>query len=181
MSFHNRPHWWSRRPDRREDEARHHTDRIYRPTGVTVLAVLNFVGVGLSVLVLLVALVTPRPAPQSVPASSGQGSPFTDMLQRIEEEQQASAQSAQIWILASTSAIEIPLGLITGIGLWRLRSWARKLALFLYGGGAILLLLLSYSRPLTGSTLITILIGGMAFIYLLRPEVRAAFYDQSYT
>jgi hypothetical protein len=171
MAVSNGPYLWGRRSKRGVEKAPGKRDR---PLGVTVLAVLNFVGVALSALVLLIALLTPRPAPEPTPASSDPGAPFSDMIQRIAEEQ----ASAQIWVLAVTSLVEIPLGLVMGIGLWKLRRWGRKLAMFVYGGGAILLLLVSFSQPLTGSTLIAVLTGGTAFIYLLQPQIRAAFYDE---
>jgi hypothetical protein len=178
MAVSNGPYLWRRRSRRGAKTTLRDSGKRDRPVGVTVLAVLDFVGVGLAALVLLIALLTPRAAPEPDPTSLSLGAPFNDMIQRIEEEQ-ASAQAAQLWILACSSAIEIPLGLVTGMGLWRLRSWARKLSMFFYGGGVILLLLVSFSRPISVSTLIGILTGGTAFVYLLQPHIRAAFSDRA--
>ncbi len=187
MSYSDNPDSRSHRFNWRRVPSRD-SDRRERPTGVTVLAVLNFVSVGLLALALLVAILTPRqalqltPRPTPLPSSSTSDIDrmMTDMTQLIREEEasgQAARVDAAIAAAAITATLGIPLGLIVGIGLWRLRVWGRKIAVFSYGAVAMLTLLVGYSRPLTGSSLIGILISGAAFIYLLRPEVRATFYD----
>lgn len=145
-----------------------------RPTGVTVLAVLNFIGAGLQVLALLLLILVP-PQPVFPEGLGNDPTGFGSILQRMEEEQLAT----QRMITGLVVLVTAPLSLLTGFGLWRLRPWARKLSLVLYGLAVILTLLSSYSRPLTGSSLISILVSGAAFIYLLRPEVGAAFTEES--
>jgi len=149
-------------------------DTRVRPTGVTILAVLNFIGAGLQVLALLLLILVP-PQPLLPDGLGNDPTGFGSTLQRMAEEQLAT----QRMITGCVALFTIPLSLVTGIGLWRLKPWARKLALVLYGLAVILTLLGSYSRPLTGSSLISILVSGAAFIYLLRPEVGAAFTEQS--
>jgi uncharacterized membrane protein (DUF2068 family) len=132
--------------------------------------VLNFIGAGLQLLaLLLLILVPPQPVFQEGLGNDPTG--FGTMLQRMEEEQLATQRMITGFVVLVTA----PLSLVTGFGLWRLRPWARKLSLVLYGLAVILTLLSSYSRPLTGSSLISILVSGSAFVYLLRPEVGSAF------
>lgn len=143
-----------------------------RPVGVTILAVLNFIGVTLVTLNLLAAILAPRAVPPASLSSSGAGQSISGIVQDALDRDAAANNFGAVL----EALVGIPIGLVVGIGLWRLRSWGRKVALFHYGGGAILLLLLSYSRPLTGAILTQVIISGAAFIYLLRPEVRAVFY-----
>jgi hypothetical protein len=145
-----------------------------RPTGVTILAVLNFIGAGLQLLALLLLIFVPPPTV----FTEGVGNDptgFGTMLQRIQEEQLAT----QRMITGCVALFVAPLSLATGIGLWRLRPWARKLSLVLYGLAVILTLLTGYSRALTGSSLISIAVSVAAFVYLLRPEVAAAFTERA--
>ncbi len=151
--------------------------RRVRPTGVTVLAALNFVGVGFSMLLLLYVTLSPPITPE-LPAAEqtalgDQSSPldFSGLARGIQVRQEQDVRN----LLACLAVIEIPFGIVVGVGLWQLRAWGRKLALWLYGGGAILSLLVNYTRPLTGATLISILIGAAVFVYLLQPDVRRAF------
>jgi uncharacterized membrane protein (DUF2068 family) len=78
-------------------------------------------------------------------------------------------------LLACVSVVEIAIGLVLGIGLWRLRPWARPLAMWLYALGGIGTLCLSLNRPLTGANLIGLVISAAAVYYLTRPEVARAF------
>ncbi len=141
-----------------------------RPTGVTILAALNFIATAIYVILLLSNILAPPKPPQQT-ASNGQ-----DQFERARTQFEESQASARTMTLVCTSLVGIPSGLAVGIGLWRLYPWGRKLALSLYGGGALLTLLLSYWVALS-SSLIGLLISGAAFVYLLRPDVQAAFYD----
>jgi hypothetical protein len=144
--------------------------RSDRPIGITILAVLNFMGVGLYLVALLLSIIALQ---TTEPQITRTNIAFDDMLRRLHEEH----VSAQISRLIFISLVGMPHGVAVSIGLWRLRPWGRILAIFLYGASAILLLLANLATPLTGASLIGILVSAGAFIYLIRPEVGAAFED----
>ena len=151
-----------------------------RPGGITALAVLNFITAGLSALVLLYLIATPNPADAPLYAANDipadPTNPFgvySDMWLRQSERQSAGSLRGAATLFG---AVGLVTGLPVGLGLWLLKSWGRKLALYLYGGGTFLSLLANFSRPLTGSALMGIVVGGLITYYLLRPEVIAAFY-----
>ncbi len=144
----------------------------HRPRGVTALAALNFLVAGIYSIFLISTMLEPQPAPVSLAMPSGD---FATWLDGIAQDTVRDLKSAQTTALVMSAAINIPLGLLVGIGLWRLAWWGSLLALLSYGANAIYILLSRYSESLTGSALIGIIISIAAFIYLLRPEVRAAF------
>jgi hypothetical protein len=74
-----------------------------------------------------------------------------------------------------TSLIQMAVGIIIGVGLWRLSLWAYYLAVAGYVLNIAFTLLSSLSTPITGSTLIGLIIPVIALFYLTRPEVRGAF------
>ena len=147
--------------------------KLERPAGVTAIAVLSFIASGLLVLMLLVDILAPRVVTRR-PIASDQDESSVSFMQLFQEEQ-ASAQTTK---LLCTSLAAVPFGLAVGIGLWRLCSWARTLTLFSHGAGTILLLLLNFSTPLTGASLVAIMASATIFVYLLRPEVGAAFGEE---
>lgn len=132
-----------------------------RPTGVTVLAVLNFISAGLSLLLIALALLLPAP----------EFGPDDSFLTQLRQE----AHSRE----ATSSIISGILGLLVclpiAIGLWRLRTWARAVAIVLSGAGVVFSLCSILSQPLTWGTLISLGIGVYVIIYLLQSHVDAAF------
>jgi hypothetical protein len=99
-------------------------DRSERPTGVTVLAILNIIGVLLAILLLLLIALQPAPPPpQKVTIGSGDQS-FTVEIPSAE-----SLIAETNGVTACISVVEIVIGLALAIGLWRLKLWARIVSL----------------------------------------------------
>ena len=146
-----------------------------RPRGVTVLAALNFLVAGIFTILLFSAVLDPQPATANLPMPSGNFDTWLDGIAQDTERELIADQNAAIFISA---VINVPVGLLVGIGLWRLARWGRKLALLFYGGSAMLILLFSYSMPLTGSTLLSVVTRVVAFVYLMHPDVHMAFQRQ---
>ncbi|MEA2573765.1 MAG: hypothetical protein QOH93_1063 [Chloroflexia bacterium] len=132
-----------------------------RPTGVTVLALLNFLSAGLSLLLLARIVfsleVVFHPSHEFMPG-------FPQMPAMV-----SRAEAVFIGILGTV--VCLPLA----IGLWGLRRWARVMALAVYIGGVTVTLCANFSSPIIGSTLLSLAIGAGAVIYLLRPETIRAF------
>jgi uncharacterized membrane protein (DUF2068 family) len=140
---------------------------MQRPTGVTILAVLAFVAAGLwltlSVFYLVVAVMPSR--------ANATSTGFEDML-------------IEAYIVALPLAPSA-LCLVTGVGLWKLRSWGRILAILLaalsfLGYAAALVkpfahtdLFLGFVFLVTG--LVYAAIDAGILIYLFRPRVKQAF------
>jgi hypothetical protein len=135
---------------------------------VTVLAVLNFVGAGLSLLLILLALLSPAPEPvSSAFAGSGAEEFYRQFLQEAYSRDRTSALISGIFGLL----VCLPIA----VGLWRLRTWARAMAIVVYGAGVVFTLCATFSEPITGGTLISLGIGVYLIIYLLQSHVDAAF------
>ena len=132
-----------------------------RPTGVTVLAVLNFIGVALSLLLIVLALLSPAPAPD----------PDSDFLTRFQQEARAGETTRAV----ATGIIGALVSLPMAVGLWRLRPWARVMAIVVYGASIVFTLCATLSEPITGGTLISLAIPAGVIVYLLQPHVDAAF------
>ena len=127
-----------------------------RPLGVTALAVLSFIGAGFLVQRLFIIVFYPP-----YPPGGGSLYPSREELQ---------------WEAGVPTMLGIALLLVVGIGLWRLKSWGRGMALLVYGFFIATTILVS-THTLYVSALITIVACGAAFYYLCRPEVREAFID----
>lgn len=135
-----------------------------RPTGVTVLAVLCFIGAGFAVL-------------------GGIGMLFVGGLGMA-----GAASRPGMAMLAGMGAfagvfllVMAALDVIVGVGLWKLLSWGRILALVLVGVGAVLAVLglfsaLVHFRPF--AVLWQIVVAAIYLLiiwYLTRPHVKQAF------
>lgn len=73
--------------------------------------------------------------------------------------------------------ISIIADAVAGFGLLLLRSWGLVVAVIVFGLAGTIALVSNFSTPLTGSTLMQILIPVLAVIYLLQPGVLRAFED----
>ena len=132
-----------------------------RPTGVTVLALLNFLSAGLSMLLVARVLLIPRETLlQGYELVPGFPQTFTFI-----------STTGAVFVGLAGTAICLPLA----IGLWKLRQWARIMALVVYIGGVLVTLCTNFTIPITGSTLLSMAIGVGAAIYLLQPEADRAF------
>ena len=132
-----------------------------RPTGVTVLAVLNFIGVVLSLLLIVLALLSPAAAP----------APDSDFLTRFQQEARASEATRAVAAGVIGALVCLPMA----IGLWRLRPWARAITIVVYGASIVFTLCATLSQPLTGLTLIRLAVAALVIVYLIQPDVDAAF------
>lgn len=130
-----------------------------RPTGVTVLAVLYFIGAGLfqrTLFPIILSLVTaPDPAPG---------------------ERVYSDVDMELWFTGTPAALGLALTLVTGIGLWLLKSWGRVVALSICGVIIAVAVMGSWGN-LYASAIVTILVSGTVFYYLCSPKVSKAFTD----
>jgi uncharacterized membrane protein (DUF2068 family) len=70
---------------------------------------------------------------------------------------------------------EAVVAVVVGIGLWRMARWAYVLAIGLYSLLTILALYSAFTSPFTASSLLSVVIPVAIVIYLLLPDVRAAF------
>lgn len=148
-----------------------------RPAGVTALAILKLLGVVFAVASIwfyqtqidarLEVLNAPRPAGIS------QNDEFVLSINRMTNDVTSSAV-ARLRILQVVTALEIPFGLALAWGLWKMRGWARSLAIGLAClsialGIAGMCLTLQMSVPLG------IIFNGFVIWYLRRDNVRDAF------
>jgi hypothetical protein len=122
---------------------------MQRPTGVTILAVLAFVGAGLLVLAALAmflggAIVSNMSAYPQVGMMAGIGSAILGV------------------IVLGFAALDV----LMGVGLWKLQNWARILTIVL-SGLALLGSVLSILSPFAHIHV---------FLFLIRPLILAAIY-----
>jgi uncharacterized membrane protein (DUF2068 family) len=136
-----------------------------RPTGVTILAVLAFIGAGLLVLLALLSLLGGA-------MLSSMAAPRMGML--------ASVGGAVIAVFLFVIAV---LYVVIGAGLWKLQNWARVLAIVL-AGLSVLASVLSILNPFAHHffffvfltrRLIVVAIDVWIIVYLLKPHVKQAF------
>ena len=139
-----------------------------RPTGVTVIAILDFIGAALFLLCGIAMII-------------GGGFMATMLSQG-----QGSAGAAGIFaglgaVMGFGFLVGAAIYIALGIGLWKLKGWARITTIVLTGIGAafqLLGLLMSLTHFALGNFLFTAVVLAIeAFIiwYLLKPEVKAAF------
>ena len=142
-----------------------------RPTGVTILAVLSFLGAGLYLLGAAVMFLVGSSA--GLAAMAGRGGGMGGPL---------AAMGAFAGIACLILAV---LCLVNGIGLLKLRGWARLLTILLVLLGVVFEVL-GIVRALPGMhvaiivwQLILIAIDAWIVIYLFKPHVNAAFGEPS--
>lgn len=142
-----------------------------RPTGVTILAVLSFLGAGLCLLAAAGMFLMGSSAGLAAMAGRGgnMGGPLAAM---------GAFAGIACLILAA-------LYLVNGIGLWKLLGWARLLTILLILLG-IVFEVMGIVRALGGMhvgiivwELILIAIDAWILMYLFKPHVKAAFGERS--
>jgi len=143
--------------------------RMGRPVGVTILAILNFIGAAFCLLG-GIGMILGGGFIATMLSQQGQGSAgAAGILAGL-----GAAAGVFIIIMAGISAL-------LGFGLWKLKGWARIITIVLYGISAALQLL-----GLLGSlahfnafaviwSAFWIAVDAFVIWYLLRPEVKAAF------
>lgn len=135
-----------------------------RPTGVSVLAILSFIGAGLTVLVALAFMMGSAAISQMV--GGGTGSAMFVGLGAI----------GGVFILGFAI-----LYLVVGFGLWTLKNWGRLLMLILaaigliFGALGLLSALMHMRIPVMVWQLIVCGIDVWIITYLLKPHVKQAF------
>jgi hypothetical protein len=135
-----------------------------RPTGVTIIAILQFIGAGLCILAGIGALVG-----ASFLGAAGGPAGAGGMFAML-----GGAVSIVLFIIAG-------IAILLGWGLWTLKEWARIVTIVLQGLallGAVLTLVQLGSAFLVGG-IIRLAISGLIIWYLLKPDVKAAFQGQS--
>ena len=138
-----------------------------RPVGVTILAILNFIGAGFCLLGGIGMILGGGFIATML--SQGQGAGAAGILAGL-----GAAAGVFIIIVGGISAF-------VGFGLWKLKEWARIVSIVLYGISAALQLL-----GLLGSlahfnafavvwSVFWVAVDAFVIWYLLKPEVKAAF------
>lgn len=141
-----------------------------RPVGVTVLAILYFIGAGLCVLGGLGMILGGGFMATMLSQQGGQGSAG------------AAGFFAGLGAVAGVFMIIMgAVGALVGFGLWKLKGWARIVAIVLAAiSGAFQLLgllgsLAHFNLFAVVWSLFWLAIDGLIIWYLLKPEVKAAF------
>ncbi|MGA8765901.1 MAG: hypothetical protein WB559_02685 [Candidatus Acidiferrales bacterium] len=135
-----------------------------RPTGVTILAVLAFIGTGLLTLAALAVLLG--------------GAIVANMAARPQFAMLAGIGGAVVGVMLLGVAV---LYVALGIGLWKLLNWARILLIVLCGLGVVfnalgLLSALVHFHPvLVFWRAIIVAVDLWIALYLLKPHVKQAF------
>jgi len=137
---------------------------MYRPVGVTILAILEFIGSGICALLGILVIVGAG-AGLLGSMTQGQGSGLGSLMAVI-----GGALSVFCFIFAALAAL-------LGWGLWTLKNWARivVIALTILGALGTLLSLLNLSSAMIVGVVIRLAINGLIIWYLLQPNVAAAF------
>jgi hypothetical protein len=144
--------------------------RMGRPTGVTVIAILDFLLAGLSILAGLGMILGGGVIASLINQQGGQGS--------------AGAAGILAGLGAAAGVFIIIIGgvcALVGFGLWKLKGWARIVSIVLAGiSGAFQLLgllgsLAHFNLFAVVWSLFWLAIDALIIWYLLKPEVKAAF------
>ena len=136
-----------------------------RPTGVTVIAVLDFLGAGFCVLFGLLFLVGASFIGAALSKSQGGNAAAGGLMAML-----GGAASIFFLIFGAISAL-------IGWGMWTLKSWARIVQIIFAALGLLngLYSLLHFSSAMLFGFVIGVAINGLVIWYLLKPEVAAAF------
>ncbi|MCU1256856.1 MAG: hypothetical protein JWM83_3155 [Candidatus Angelobacter sp.] len=142
---------------------------MVRPVGVTILAILNFIGAAFCLLLGLVMIL---------------GGGFIATILSQQGQGSAGAAGVLAGLGAAAGVFIIIMGGVSaflGFGLWKLKGWARIVSIVLYGISAAFQVL-GILGTLAHFNVFALMWGAFwvavdAFIiwYLLKPEVKAAF------
>ena len=143
-----------------------------RPDGVAALVAIHILAT-VVMLIWLLLLTLILPVPLAIGGTGDDPAGLAGSVQSMLDERFHTEWLLQICV----ALVVIPLALATGIGLWRLKNWARTLSIALYGL-IIALYVASNSGPIIGLSLSIPLMSGVAIYYLLRPDIREAFRDR---
>lgn len=130
-----------------------------RPVGVSIIAVLNWIGSGLLLLAGLLLLI----------AGSAFGL-FDAELSGID-----SLGAGVVITILLIVVLFASMGIGIGIGLWRLRNWARIIQIILCGLYVVLGLASLADRNANGGSLCLFIAAIATLVYLLLPKTGAAF------
>ena len=147
-----------------------------RPTGVTVLAVLDFLGTGLGVLCAIVSFVG--------------GAFLGSFLAKVASQSGNAAAGAGAGALIGgvLGVMFLFMAMICGVigfGMWNLKEWGRILQIVFAGIGALfqaLGLLVALTHFRVGRMLwnvVWLAVNGWIIFYLIQPQVKAAFGQQN--
>jgi hypothetical protein len=141
-----------------------------RPTGVTVIAVLQFITAGLFIVDGLIVMVR-----MSAVSRAEAGTP----------EMQSSPLGLVLGTIFGLGAVAFVAGIVcvaVGRGVWRLKNWARIVTLIACGPAAALLLYAFVVSVFLRSTALValrnaVLLSACAFViwYLMQPDVKRVF------
>jgi hypothetical protein len=143
-----------------------------RPTGVTVLAVLDFIGAGMGVLCGVLMFL----------GGAFLGAYFANIAQRSGGTAAGAGVGAAIGIMFGiVFLVMAAVSGVVGFGMWNLKEWGRILQLIFAGLGALgqaFGVLSSLFRFRVGGLLLHLVflaINAWIIFYLIQPHVRAAF------
>jgi hypothetical protein len=136
-----------------------------RPGGVTVIAVLDFIGAVFCVLGGIALLVGASFLGAALSQGQGGNAAAGGIMAML-----GGAVSIVLIIIGGVSAL-------VGWGMWTLKSWARIVQMIFAGLGLLLALsvLLHFSGAILVGFVIRVAINGLILWYLMKPEVAAAF------
>jgi hypothetical protein len=138
-----------------------------RPTGVTILAILNFIGAAVCLLIGIAMILGGGFIATML--SQGQGAGGAGILGAL------GAAAGVVTIIFAG------LGALVGFGLWKLKGWARIITIVFAGIGAVVQLfgllgsLAHFNAFALMFGLFWLAIDALIIWYLLKPEVKAAF------
>jgi hypothetical protein len=137
------------------------TQQQQRPTGITILAVLAFIGGILGICGSLSGIV---------------GGSFLGGLAASVGASNASALGGLIAVYSIVALAFAVADLVFGFGAWTLKPWAWMLGMVLFGLNIVFQLVALLAGWTTfGAALIPVVIGGIIIYYLLTPDVKKAF------
>jgi len=147
---------------------------MQRPTGITVLAIVDFLSGALSLAISCFALAVSN---RQRPGAEEEDFEETSSVLTLDL---AFRRSSVFWIGLIGTGISL-FKLSAAVGLWTLKPWGRQLALV---SGTINFLthaLVVIRGAITPSGLMGLLVNGAVLLYLTRPDVRRALADGSTT
>jgi hypothetical protein len=137
-----------------------------RPGGVTFLAILEFIGAGICVLLGLLTI-----------AGAGLIHSLTVQNQGAQAGGMASLFAVLGGALSIFFFVLAAIAILLGIGLWTLKNWARIIVIIFAAIGILMNLsqLLHFTQAIIPGLVIGLAIDGLIIWYMLKPNVAAAF------